>query len=172
MIETTTTTSDALELLQRVAGTAQTERDARSARASMRGQVARLESELAALFCSSPLPPPAGVADGTAEARILTLGELEELRDHLVERLATERRARDRRSADQERARRRLEEITLHPDRYRWTTISSEELGEPSCRRWEVVPRLGILGMLLNWWRVRISSGCPLATGRGSAAPG
>src|SRR5215213_2248704 len=28
-------------------------------------------------------------------------------------------------------------------------------------------PRYGLLGMLMNWWRVRISSGCPLARGRG-----
>jgi hypothetical protein len=26
-----------------------------------------------------------------------------------------------------------------------------------------VRPRWGVLGMLMNWWRVVISSGCPLA---------
>jgi len=24
-----------------------------------------------------------------------------------------------------------------------------------------VVPRAGLLGMLLRWWRVKLSSGCP-----------
>jgi hypothetical protein len=27
-----------------------------------------------------------------------------------------------------------------------------------------VRPRLGLIGMLMGWWRVVISSGCPLAT--------
>jgi hypothetical protein len=39
--------------------------------------------------------------------------------------------------------------------------VSNEELGEPGCTRFQVRPRLGLLGMLMNWWRVVVSSGCP-----------
>jgi hypothetical protein len=41
--------------------------------------------------------------------------------------------------------------------------VSSEDIGEPGATL-AVRPRWGLLGMLLSWWRVRISSGCPLAT--------
>jgi hypothetical protein len=41
--------------------------------------------------------------------------------------------------------------------------ISAEAIGEPSCKTWEVRPRVGLLGMLMGWWRVKISSGCPLS---------
>src|SRR5947209_8298032 len=26
-------------------------------------------------------------------------------------------------------------------------------------------PRLGLIGMMMGWWQVKLSSGCPLATG-------
>ena len=42
--------------------------------------------------------------------------------------------------------------------------MSNEDIGEPGCKNWHVVPRLGIVGMLAGWWHVKISSGCPLAT--------
>jgi len=48
-----------------------------------------------------------------------------------------------------------------------WELISNADIGEPGCKHWHVRPRYGVLGMFLNWWRVRISSGCPLAGGRG-----
>jgi hypothetical protein len=48
------------------------------------------------------------------------------------------------------------------PERYRWATVTSAELGEPGCTVWRVRPRLGLIGMLMGWWRVKISSGCPL----------
>src|ERR1700733_1371943 len=51
----------------------------------------------------------------------------------------------------------------LEPGRYRFTRISSRELGEPGCGVWQVRPRLGPVGMLMGWWRVKLSSGCPLA---------
>jgi hypothetical protein len=31
-----------------------------------------------------------------------------------------------------------------------------------------VRPRLGLIGMLMGWWQVKLSSGCPLAGGRGA----
>jgi hypothetical protein len=34
-------------------------------------------------------------------------------------------------------------------------------VGARGCGDWHVRPRLGLLGMLMNWWRVVVSSGCP-----------
>jgi hypothetical protein len=53
--------------------------------------------------------------------------------------------------------------MLLAPERHRWERITSADLGEPGCRVWQVRPRLGLIGMLMGWWRVKISSGCPLA---------
>jgi hypothetical protein len=39
--------------------------------------------------------------------------------------------------------------------------VSTEDIGEPGCRHWHVRPRAGVLGMLMRWWRVVVSSGCP-----------
>jgi hypothetical protein len=56
-----------------------------------------------------------------------------------------------------------LEELRRAPERYPWATVTSADLGEPGCTVWRVRPRLGLIGMLMGWWRVKISSGCPLA---------
>jgi hypothetical protein len=53
--------------------------------------------------------------------------------------------------------------MRLAPERHRWAVVTSADLGEPGCRVWQVRPRLGLIGMLMGWWRVKISSGCPLA---------
>ena len=55
--------------------------------------------------------------------------------------------------------------MLLEPERHKWVRVSNEDIGEPGCKHWHVRPRWGVLGMLMNWWRVKISSGCPLATG-------
>ena len=39
------------------------------------------------------------------------------------------------------------------------------DIGEPGCHDWHVRPRFGLLGMLAGWWRVVVSSGCPLQPG-------
>jgi hypothetical protein len=54
--------------------------------------------------------------------------------------------------------------MRLEPGRYRWVRVHAADLGEPGCQSWQVRPRLGLLGMLMGWWRVKHSSGCPLAT--------
>jgi hypothetical protein len=56
-----------------------------------------------------------------------------------------------------------LERMLAAPQNYKWLRISRDDLGEPGCGHWHSRPRLGLLGMLMGWWRVRISSGCPLA---------
>ena len=139
--------------------------DERAARRSLLDQVQRLESELASLFCST-WPRKGfdwGVA-GRAGPRLLTLGELEELRDDLAERVATGRRALSDRTYAEEQNRARIEEMLLDPAAHKWERVSHEDIGEPGCRHWHVRPRMGLIGMLAGWWRVVISSGCPLSS--------
>ena len=139
--------------------------DERAARASLREQIARLEERLAGhvttAFPRSPTPPRIGGSDG---ARLQTLAELEERRDALDACLARIRRDLDAIGERQEHARGRMESIMLDPAGHRWERISHEDIGEPGCRQCHARPRMGLLGLLMNWWRVVISSGCPLCT--------
>ena len=96
--------------------------------------------------------------------RILSLVELEELRDDLAGRVQDSRRAFSDRTYVEEQNRRLIEEMLLEPEKHKWVRVANEDIGEPGCHHWHVRPRWGVLGMLMNWWRVRISSGCPLAT--------
>ena len=130
--------------------------DESAARRSLRDQVARLEGELAAL--GAPLPPPDGTGGG---ARLLSFGDLELVRDRLLARLHEQRAAAEALGEHQEQMRRLREEVLLDPASYRFARITNEDCGEPGCVSLHVRPRFGILGMLMNWWRVRISSGCP-----------
>jgi hypothetical protein len=43
--------------------------------------------------------------------------------------------------------------------------VYNEDIGEPGCKHWHAKPKWGPLGLLMGWWRVKISSGCPLAEG-------
>ena len=141
----------------------QTGVDERAARAALRAQIARLERQLAghvtSAFPRSPTPPRIG---GERGARLQTFGELEERRDALEAAVARIRREADALGARQERARGRLEAIMLDPAGHRWERVTNEDIGEPGCRQCHARPRLGVLGLLMNWWRVIISSGCPL----------
>jgi hypothetical protein len=139
--------------------------DERPARRSLLEQIARLEEELAQLFCSTwPRKGFEWDVGSRGGPRILGLEELEELRDELAERVRDSRRALSDRTYVEEQNRRLIEEMLLEPEKHKWIRVGHEDIGEPGCRHWHVRPRWGILGMLLNWWRVRISSGCPLAT--------
>lgn len=146
--------------------------DERPARQTLLRQIARLEAELGEAFCSAF--PRTGldwsVPSRGGGPRLLGLAELEELRDDLVGRIHRVRGALDERAAAEEESRRRIEAMMLDPERYKFERVSNEDLGEPGCKHWHVLPQWGLLGMLLGWWRVRISSGCPLAGGRGAAA--
>ena len=139
--------------------------DERAARRTLRGQIAHLERELgAAVVAAYPHLPVAPAAVSMAGPRLLSLGELERVRDGLAGRL---RDARDQAAAQAERqAEKRLliERMLLDPGAHRWVRVSNEDIGEPGCKHWHVVPRLGVVGMLAGWWHVKISSGCPLAT--------
>ncbi len=140
--------------------------DHRAARAELRRQIARLERELGELFATTF--PRRGIEWGVAATggpRLLGIGELERTRDALAARLA-DARAEIGRRAERERANRALvERMIADPAGHRWVRVRSEDLGERGCRHWHSRPRWGIIGMLLGWWRVKLSSGCPLATG-------
>jgi ABC-type uncharacterized transport system involved in gliding motility auxiliary subunit len=66
----------------------------------------------------------------------------------------------ERRDSAQER----LEALLLDPRSNRRVRITQRELGVGGCGVWSAVPRLGPMGRLMGWWRVKLSSGCPLAT--------
>lgn len=138
------------------------EPDERLARQALREQIARLELQLAgALDAADPVVP---VGPPLAGPRLLSLGDLERLRDRLAQRLA-EVRDRARALADEREAKRLLvEAMLLDPVRYRWVRVTNADLGLPGCKSWHVRPRLGLIGMLAGWWHVKVSSGCPLAT--------
>ena len=140
--------------------------DERAARRSLRPQIAKLERELAAAFVGAF--PRQGIDFGTVHApggpRMLSLGELERVRDDLAERLLEVRRQLHELAEEEQRKRELLERMLLEPGRYKWVRITARDLGRGDCGAYHVRPRLGIVGMLMGWWQVKVSSGCPLPT--------
>jgi len=138
--------------------------DERAARAQLRRQIAALEAQLSdALITAFPhggLHTAVPALDGP---RLLTLGELERVRDALAARLADARRVLDQRGEREEASRALLERMLLEPGRYKFVRIANPDHGEGGCGVWQVRPRLGLIGMLMGWWQVKLSSGCPLA---------
>jgi len=139
----------------------------RRARQDLRGQIALLESRLGELFASAF--PGQGIdwrVGAVGGPRVLGVGELERVRDALAARLHEARAEVGRRGEIEAQNRGLVEAMIAEPERYRWVLVSNEDVGEPGCRHWHSRPRWGILGMLMGWWRVKLSSGCPLARGR------
>jgi hypothetical protein len=155
--------------------------DERLARRALREQIARLEAELGAQAADAQpryrsfaemirattaagearTAPAAPSMARPARPRLLSLGELEAERDRLAASLR-ERRAAIALTADrQDEARRLREEILRDPAAHAGVRVSNADIGEPGCHDWHVRPRFGVLGMLMRWWRVKISSGCP-----------
>src|ERR1700759_4316024 len=145
--------------------------DERAARRSLRDQIARLERELADAFVTAfpmgGLPQPALPNPGLAHARLLDLGELEVVRDELAQRLREARTTISRRADEIAEKRLVLERMLLRPADYKFSRIACRELGEPGCGVWHVRPRMGLIGMLMGWGQVKLSSGCPLQGGPG-----
>jgi hypothetical protein len=141
--------------------------DERLARAELRRQIARLEAELGEIFASAF--PRHGISYDVAPAggpRLLGIAELEQVRDRLLGRIADVRAILADRGYVEDRNRELLERVLAEPERFHWIRISNEDIGEPGCRHYHSRPKWGVLGMLMGWWRVKISSGCPLAEGR------
>jgi hypothetical protein len=139
--------------------------DERLARAELRRQVGRLERQLAALVAEGFGRVEVGHRVGAiaAEPRLLDLGELERLRDELADRIAEARVTLHEQGRVEAGNRELLRQMIASPADFKWVRISRDDLGEPGCGHWHSRPRLGPLGMLMGWWRVRVSSGCPLA---------
>jgi hypothetical protein len=135
----------------------------RTARHQFHRQIARLEHELAETLARldvahRPLRQPQAA---TPAPRVLTGEELEAARDALVARLSDAQDLITRQSADRADAQALLKRMSDAPAEYRWTTITTKDLGVEGCKSWQSVPVLGPVGMLGNWWRIRMSSGCP-----------
>ena len=146
--------------------------DERGARRSLTAQIARLDAELGALAAATrnpdaehpwraPATPASPSRPRRATPRLLSLADLEQQRDELADRVRTAQRAVAECAEVQEEFRVLREEMLLDPEAYRNVRVSNADIGEPGCLDWHVQPRFGLLGRLMNWWRVRISSGCP-----------
>lgn len=138
----------------------------RLARDDLRRQIATLEHRLGQLFASAF--PRQGIewrVGAIGGPRVLGTGELERVRDALVVRLREAQTDLARRGDTEEANRGLIESMIVEPERHRWVKVSNADIGEAECRHWHSRPRWGILGMLLGWWRVKLSSGCPLAEG-------
>jgi hypothetical protein len=144
---------------EEVAGAPRTLEQERSARAALRGQIARLEAKLA------PYPEAGGSSEVSAhpvpQPRLASIDELEAIRDDLVTRLKRAQADARRRDERQGAARQWREDALADPSAHRWEYATREDLGEPGCGRVEVRPTWGPVGALMDWWRVKMSSGCP-----------
>jgi hypothetical protein len=142
------------------------EHDERASRADLRRQIAALELMLARLFGSAF--PRTGIdfsVAGMGGPRLLSVDELEQVRDGLVSRVQDVRRRLNDVAYVEEKNRELIEEMTADPASHKWIRVANADIGEPGCKHWHSTPRWGPLGLLLGWWRVKISSGCPLAEG-------
>jgi hypothetical protein len=170
----------------------------RAARSALRAQVARLERELSVIVAArfphvAALPDPVGLAEGDGAQdvaaghassdsaatgvprgpHLLTLGELERLRDSLALRIREAQGYTRRRDELERLSRELLERMKAEPGRYKFVRLPVTDLGERGCGVWEVRPRLGLIGMLAGWWQLKLSSGCPLPRGpRATRGPG
>ena len=152
-------------LLPSVPRTVEVEVDERAARRSLREQIGKLERELSQAFVAAyPRDGFEWSVPSQAGPRILSLGELERVRDGLALRLRTVRGDLTERARCEEENRRLVERMMLDPGRHKFVRVSREDIGERGCGGWHVRPRLGIIGMMMGWWQVKLSSGCPLST--------
>jgi hypothetical protein len=153
------------DLLDRETRTAlRVDGDERLARVELRRQIGRLEAQLGALVVDAfpRLQIDARVPAVSNEPRALGLGDLEAIRDSLAMRIGDARRRLQEQAELEARNRELLEQMLAAPAEHKWLQISRADVGAPGCGHWHSRPRLGVLGMLMGWWRVRVSSGCPL----------
>ena len=138
--------------------------DQSPARRTLLSQIAQLERSLSAAACEA-FPDSLDLEHQPVRGpRVQNLGELELLRDRLIGSLREARAALAARELERDAARELLEQMLLDPAKHRRVRISQRDLGVGGCGVWSVMPRLGPMGRLMGWWRVKLSSGCPLAT--------
>jgi hypothetical protein len=157
----------------------------RGVRRALRGQITRMERELSGIVAGTfpHISPVSGSSEevyvsGAHRAEhmrsgpcLLTLAELEQMRDSLAGRVQDLRRMAVERGEHERRSHELLERMKLEPGRYKFVRLPVKDLGEGGCGVWEVRPRLGLIGMLAGWWQVKLSSGCPLPKGHAPAWP-
>jgi hypothetical protein len=140
--------------------------DEHAARRTLRDQIGRLEREVSAVVITA-YPRLARPSDGAERRslagapRVLSLGDLERTRDALAARLGDLQAAAAEQSARQADAARELERMLADPPAHKWRRITHADLGIPGCGDYHVRPKAGLLGMLMGWWQVKMSSGCP-----------
>jgi hypothetical protein len=136
--------------------------DERAARRTLRDQIDRLERELSAVALSAyPRIDARASVPALAGPRLLGLGELERVRDALAARLSTLRSTVADQEARQADAARDLARMLADPPAHKWRRITHADLGVAGCGDYHVRPKAGLLGMLMGWWVVKMSSGCP-----------
>jgi len=135
--------------------------DEAATRRELRRQIARLEEELSGYARELRRGDP-GHPLLQAKPRVADVGELERTRDALLDQIRDVRDKQARKGRRQERARRQVEDMASRPEEHKWQWVSNEETGDPGCKTWHVTPRYGPVGALMGWWRVKVSSGCPL----------
>jgi hypothetical protein len=136
--------------------------DEHAARRTLREQIARLERELSAVAITTYPRLDARLALPSLDGpRLLSLGELERIRDAIAARLGDLHAAAAAQSARQADAARELERMLADPPAHKWRRITHADLGIPGCGDYHVRPKAGLLGMLMGWWQVKMSSGCP-----------
>jgi len=142
------------------------EHDERDARADLRRQIAVMELALARLFGSAF--PRNGIDFGVAGMggpRLLSVDELEKVRDGLAAKIQDVKGRLHDVAYVEEQNRELIEEMIADPASHKWIRVYNDDIGEPGCKNWHSKPRWGLVGLFMGWWRVKISSGCPLAKG-------
>ena len=135
--------------------------DEHAARVTLRGQIARLAREHAAILAASYPRPTVAPLPSLGGPRLLSLGELERVRDALAERVVCMQATAEAQEARQAVALRELDHMLADPPAHKWKRLSNADLGRPGCTTYHVRPRLGLVGMLMDWWVVKVSGGCP-----------
>jgi hypothetical protein len=144
-------------------GIESTEPEEYRAREALRTQVSKLERELSCLVAHTfpHISPRDEDGEMLGGPRLLSLAELERVRDRLALRVGEVRGQVAERMALEEHSRALLQRMRLEPGRYKFVRLPVADLGDGHCGVWEVRPRLGLIGMLAGWWHVKLSSGCP-----------
>lgn len=131
------------------------------ARKNLKQQIKRQEALLAQAVCSA-FPEKLQLEHSRSRgARLRSLGELEEIRDHLIEQNRSAQNQLNQLKTSQQAAKLQLQQMLQNPGAHRGIRISQKEMGEPGCGVYRVAPRLGIVGRMMGWWQVKMSSGCP-----------
>jgi DNA-binding transcriptional regulator YhcF (GntR family) len=138
------------------------ESEDRAVRRELRRQIQRLEGELTYYWrelgeAGRPTRP------SWVQGHVAGVEELERTRDELMNQLRDAQKAAEQHAREHLRAHDRRAAMLADPAAHRWEVVTAEQTGEPGCTTWQVAPRYGPLGVVMKWWRVKVSGGCPLA---------